>query len=108
MGRPSWRGSNPAGGHGRWGWGWGSKLGKGEKENLVQIDIINLDLKLQESDVRLFILNTFKQYTLEKFPSVMESLMQMGASGLIARTSKLNSGYMSFLPRRWVLEIGYL
>lgn len=55
MGRPSLRGTRPAGGHGRW--GWGSKLWRGKNENLVQIDIIDVDRNFGATDVSLFIPN---------------------------------------------------
>lgn len=54
-----------------------------------------------KSDAMWFIFNKFKHYTI--FPGVTVP----GAHGSII-TLKLDSGYKSFLPKRWFLEIGYL
>lgn len=75
---------------------------------MVQIDIINLDQNFGSLVSGCSFSTNLNSVSWKKFPSVMESLMHKETSGLITWTSKLNSGFLSFLPRRWVLEIGYL
>jgi hypothetical protein len=60
-------------------------------------------VKRQESDARW--LSIFKHSTIWKKVSWCNSVP--GAQGDII-ISKLNSKYMLLLPRRWVLETGYL
>lgn len=64
---------------------------------MVQTDFLNLDQDFRGSKAYL---SVFKH-------SIIWYIMIPGAQGNIL-TSKLNSEFISFLPKRWVLEIGFL
>jgi hypothetical protein len=80
----------------------------GRNENSIQIGSVNLAQDFRESDVRRLVASIFKHNIIwggvgdvswcNTIPDIQQSII----------TSKFNSGYMSLLPRRWVLEIGYL
>ena len=85
------------------GW-WQNDPSKDENENSVQIDFVNPDQTL-ESNAKRFVVSIFKHNMIwkKKDLGVIKPSVQRHTI-----TSELNSGHMSFLPRRWVLEIGYL
>ena len=78
---------------------------RGVNEKLVQIDSVSLGQDFGEADGQWFTPKKLQYSRIQKKKSWCNAIP--AAQGSVI-TSKLDSGYASFLPRRWVLEIGYL
>lgn len=79
---------------------------RSEHAQTAQIYVINLDHGCEESDARQLVVSMFKTTQFWRGRGSWCNTIPSSWGSMI--TLKFDSGYMSFLPRRWVPKIGYL